>query len=263
MNTPKAFLILAALEQEKQALMAKLESEEREYDVETSSLNPGLGLTVSRVKFSERSIRIIKTGIGPVNAGLALALANEREPVDAVILLGVGGALRDDLNVGDLVVSTRVLQHDYFYSFDHGDVRIRPGALILSSDEACGHAAEISADPSLVHWVKNAEIRPGSRGRVLEGAVLSGSEFVGRLDRKRAISALLPDAMLVDMEAAGVAQVADRLGIPFVVAKTVADRLNPDGTIESDFRKCLDAACDHAAAALHSLLMSDGRQPLR
>jgi adenosylhomocysteine nucleosidase len=83
--------------------------------------------------------------------------------------------------------------------------------------------------------------------------VLSGNEFVGTLDRKRAIAALHGEALLVDMEAAGVAQIAHRIGLPFVVAKTVSDRLQPDGTIESDFRRCLEAAARNAASVLRKL----------
>jgi adenosylhomocysteine nucleosidase len=247
-------LILAALEQEERALLELINREAGTGSVDAETLSARLGLTMSTARLARHSITIIRTGVGSVNAALALTLAQERIPITSVVLLGVGGALSSELDVGDLVISTCVLQHDYFYSFDHGDQRIRPGALILSSEEAYGHTAEIAADPELIGWLKGAEGNSPERGRVFTGPILSGNEFVGRTDRKHAVAALIPGALLVDMEAAGVAQIAGRLGIPFVVAKTVADRLNPDGSIESDFRTCLDAACAHAAAALHSLL---------
>ncbi len=257
MNPYKSVLVLAALAQEEQALVQSLRASLGAETMSAQALNAQLNLEMTIAATEERSISIIKTGVGSVNAALALMLAVEarkKRPFDAVILLGVGGALREGLDVGDLVISNRVLQHDYFYSFDNEDTRIRPGALILSSQEAVGHQPEIQADATLVEWLKRAEARPGVVGKVFVGGVLSGNEFVGRVDRKRAIAQLLPDALLVDMEAAGVAQLADRLGLPFVVAKTVADRLCPDGSIESDFRACLGAASEHAAAALRSLL---------
>ena len=256
MDWNRSLLVLAALEQEERALTDQLRGELRSAAIATTVLDADLGLEMVSAELGTRSVSIVRTGIGSVNAALAMLLAfraPKSRPLDSVVLLGVGGALREGLDVGDLVVSSRVLQHDYYYSFDHGDRRIRPGALILSSEEARGHVAEIDADPALIRWLKDAEIRSGTRARVREGAILSGNEFVGRVDRKRAIAELLPDALLVDMESAGVAQLASRLGIPFVVAKTVADRLNPDGSIESDFRACLDAASAHAASALRSL----------
>lgn len=263
----KNVLVLAALEQEEQALIQKLKDEAGSKMIKKSVLNSKLGLEMSTASVGSRSISIVRTGIASVNSALALVLAQERTLVDSVILLGVGGALRPGLDVGDLVISTCILQHDYFYSFDHGDTRIRPGSLILSSKEAENHTAEFPADSVLVEWMKNAEssgsavvgsINSASPHKVLTGAILSGNEFVGRVDRKRAVAALHPEALLVEMEAAGIAQISTRLGIPFVVAKTVADRMNPDGSIESDFRACLDAASEHAAAALHSLLMERG-----
>jgi hypothetical protein len=44
-----------------------------------------------------------------------------------------------------------------------------------------------------------------------------------------------------------VALVAERYGVRFGVAKTVADRLAPDGSIDSDFVRCLHSASAHAA----------------
>jgi 5'-methylthioadenosine/S-adenosylhomocysteine nucleosidase len=246
-------LILAALREEEEALLGLLASGGSAPG--RGVLHEKLGLAITTASRGDRAVSVVRTGVGSVNAALALALARERAPVDAVVLLGVGGALREDLDVGDFVISSRVLQHDYYYSFDHGDQRIRPGALILSSEEASGHVPDFAADPRLIEWLERAQPRGQRAGaRVLKGTILSGNEFVGRPERKRSVASLSPDALLVEMEAAGVAQVAHALGIPFVVGKTVADRLNPDGSIESDFRACLAAACEHAAAALHSLL---------
>ncbi|MGK5081712.1 hypothetical protein WDW37_00280, partial [Bdellovibrionota bacterium FG-1] len=131
-----------------------------------------------------------------------------------------------------------------------GYPRVLPGHLIFTSAEAQAHVALVDADPQLVEWVS----RCGTSGKVRIGTVLSGNEFVGTVERKRALAALHEQALLVDMEAAGVAQVASRLKLPFVVAKTVADCLNPDGSIENDFRTCLEAASVHAAKCLRAML---------
>ncbi len=249
----KSVLILTALEQEKRALTQMIEKTLGKGHVTDQPLSKQLDLHMTRAQLKDRMVTIVKTGVGSVNAAVALTLAHAHTPMDAVVLLGVGGALSPKLDIGDLVISTRVLQHDYYYSFDQGDIRTQPGALILSSAETVGHIAEMDADPKLIEWLKGAE--SGAKGKVFTGAVLSGNEFVGRVDRKSAIARLLPDALLVEMEAAGVAQLACRLGIPFVVAKTVSDRFSPDGSIESDFATCLDAACAHAASAMHALIV--------
>jgi adenosylhomocysteine nucleosidase len=192
---------------------------------------------------------VAQSGVGGVNAALtATLIAQARPEVDALVLLGVGGALITDLRIGELVVSTCVLQHDSFASLPTGDVRMFPGALLLTREDAATHVAPAQADPALRRWI--LEAAPQARS----GAVLSGAEFVGTVERKQAIAALHGEALLVDMEAAGVAQIARRLGLPFVVAKTVTDRLQPDGTIANDFVACLRAAAANAGRVMHGLL---------
>jgi 5'-methylthioadenosine/S-adenosylhomocysteine nucleosidase len=185
-----------------------------------------------------------------VNAALALGSLVEDLDVDAAILLGVGGALAPGLDIGDVVVSSRVLQHDSYSSLDGGDVRMIPGDLILRYETLQGYESSVPADPALLRWIESR--LPGGSYRL--GTLLSGNEFVGTTARKSTIAALHPEALLVDMEGAGVAQLCRRVGLPFVVIKTVADRLAPDGTIQSDFLKCLEAAAANASGIFSRLL---------
>jgi len=248
MKNFKSILILTALEQEESALLKLLKSQGH---LTTVNLNTALNLSANVAIIGNKKISVLRCGIGSVNSALALLVAWEALSVDAVILLGVGGALKSDLNIGDLVVSTCVLQHDYVYTFDHADVRIRPGALVLSSQDAVDHTPHMDASGDLIDVFKGITLTDHS---LRFGAIVSGGEFAGRLERKLALGLLHPDALLVEMEGAGIAQLALKLNLPFVVAKTVSDRLNPDGSIENDFKSCLEAACDHAARVLYSLL---------
>ena len=58
------------------------------------------------------------------------------------------------------------------------------------------------------------------------------------------------DALAVEMEAAGVALVAEQLKIPFVALKTIADRLNPDNSIFNDFNQFLASASQNAGQVI-------------
>ena len=245
---PEHPLILAAMSEEETALLGELGGASQFEEV-TLSARLAVSFREPRLKRAQQDFLIARTGIGPVNAALTAALIAEARPrIDAIILLGVGGALAPELRIGELVISSSVLQHDSFSSLDFGHPRMQPGCYLLSQEDAAAHCAETPADARLTGWLKNAV--PGAH----VGAVLSGSEFVGTVERKRTIACLHKQALLVDMEAAGVSQIATRLGLPFVVAKTVADRLNPDGTIESDFRACLHGAATNAARVLKVLL---------
>jgi len=241
-SLPRCPLILAAMPEEEAAIFKVFEGASDQEPGGASRFEhvvlPGrLG-----VSFSELRATSGRELLGPVNAALTAAMICEARPdVDALLLLGVGGALAPHLKIGELVIASSVLQHDSFSSLDFGSPRMAAGSFILSPEDAASHTAWIETDPRLRDWLKTefADARVG--------AVLSGSEFVGTVERKRAIAALHGEALLVEMEAAGVAQAARRLGLPFAVAKTVADRLQPDGTIESDFRACLLGAAANAA----------------
>lgn len=220
------------------------ESPERE-----TVVGGALGVRVRSHRVFGHVLHLAECGVGPVNAALAVAAAAQELSIGGVVLLGVGGAVSPSLRIGDAVVSTRVLQHDSYSSLDFGDVRMAPGEYVLTAEQARAHVAELRADAELIALVSRD-------GETHSGTVLSGSEFVGTTARKLAIARLAVDAMLVDMEAAGVAQVASRLKIPFVVVKTVADRLHPDGSIEQDFQTCLNAAAKNAAHVLRRCLES-------
>ncbi len=58
------------------------------------------------------------------------------------------------------------------------------------------------------------------------------------------------------MESAAVALVAKKIGLPFAVIKTIADRLNPDGSISSDYNRFLKHAAGTASQVI-SLIIGD------
>jgi adenosylhomocysteine nucleosidase len=240
-------LILAAMPEEEQALIEVAASAGPL--PEPTIVDPRLAISYRELLSPRTPLLIARSGVGPVNAALTVALITQQRPeIDSLILLGVGGALVSRIGIGELVISSSVLQHDSFFSLDFGHPRVAAGKFVFTPEEASAHVATYAADPELRSWLASAFANAHA------GTVLSGNEFVGTVERKRAIATLRDDALLVDMEAAGIAQVAARLKLPFVIAKTVADRLQPDGTIESDFWACLQGASRNAAAVLRHLL---------
>jgi 5'-methylthioadenosine/S-adenosylhomocysteine nucleosidase len=239
-------LVLAAMEEEERAIAEALDS----FPSASGTFGTRLRIPYRRFTVGSTHVTLVRSGIGPVNAALAVVIVAEHSDVDGVFLFGVGGAVSPELAIGDIVFGTHVLQHDSFSSLDFGHAHMPSGEYILSQEDADRISPLRAAD---VDTLASLEKVFGTK-RFHRGVVLSGNEFVGTVARKAAIAALHPEALLVDMEAAGVAHAAGRLGIPFLVAKTVSDRLAPDGSIESDFRKCLEFAAVNAAEALRILL---------
>ncbi len=249
----KNILVLAAMAEEEAAIRSLL----ADNYVGGRSFGKHLQIHAHDFRVGDIEIIVAQSGIGKVNAALAVNTIVENQPlerkIDAVILLGVGGSIVSGLEIGDLVLSTAVLQHDYFGSLEFGDVRMLPGDLILRREETVGYQATMAADQDLVEMIAKSVFELP----VHKGVVVSGCEFAGTVARKRALHALCDGALLVEMEAAGVAQICRKLNLPFVVVKTVADRLNPDDSIETDFVSCLQLAARNAAIVLKDFLAID------
>ena len=52
---------------------------------------------------------IVRSGIGKVNAGICAQILADVFQVDALINTGIAGSLNNDINIGDIVLSTDVV----------------------------------------------------------------------------------------------------------------------------------------------------------
>lgn len=184
---------------------------------------------------------LIATGIGPVSAACSVMDAGRNHQLSGVILLGVGGALTADLQIGDVVIAERIAQHDSCAIFDEGRFLVRPGSYLSSAKAAEGHDPFLYTDQILTEICSVAM----AQQRVFRGSIITGAEFSGTTARKTILAGLVEDGLLVEMEAAGVALAAGKLNIPYAVAKGVSDRFMPSddvGTIMDDYRKSFDQA---------------------
>lgn len=239
-------LIVVAMESEEQALLQGRAATALRLGTRTV-------VTARRLSLPRCQATVARSGVGLANAAVLLSLLAEHVPVDAVILLGVGGALDPSLQMGDVVVARQVIQHDSVASRPEGTVFIAPGELTLSRAADNQVDPVMACDEVLRRWILEA-MKESHAGRCVEGTVLSGSEFAASAERKAALRRLAPDALLVDMEAAAFAQIARRMGIPFVVAKTVADRAAPEAGVSEDYKKFLAAAAAHSRGVMDQLL---------
>ncbi|HVJ64685.1 MAG TPA: 5'-methylthioadenosine/S-adenosylhomocysteine nucleosidase [Bdellovibrionota bacterium] len=243
----KNVLVVAAMDVEHNALTQQPQAE-------TVVLSERLGLTASRFRVGETNVNIVKSGVGGVNAGVTVAFALDRLDIDAVLMIGVGGALDEKLDVGDFVVASTVVQHDALISRtedDGGTTLMSPGELFLTKTDDSLADPIISTNAEMHDAIYSAFDALGDR--VFSGLLISGSEFVGTHARKHELTQRHPGALLVDMEACAVAQLCRKQGVAFVIAKTVADRMNPDGSVTVDYKTFLEAAAQRAGRILEIL----------
>lgn len=201
-------------------------------DVEVTSLKESAEITkttkIAEMEFcegnlGEKSIVIVKCGMGKVNAGICAHTLINEFGCTKIINTGVAGSLDNKIDIGDIVVSTDAVQHDYnveAIGFKKGEIPYT-GLYAFTADEELRAAAVKSVQESApdIH--------------VFEGRVCSGDQFISTKEQKdRIISDF--GGMCCEMEGAAIAQTCYLNNTPFVVIRAISDK--PDETEIVDYK---------------------------
>ena len=98
-------------------------------EVAHAVVRPHGGMEVVQGTLDGRRVVLVESGIGKVNAASAATILIEHYGCDRLLLSGVAGALDPALSIGDVVVGTHVVQHDYGRVTDEGPRAYQPGAM--------------------------------------------------------------------------------------------------------------------------------------
>ncbi|MDT0166242.1 5'-methylthioadenosine/S-adenosylhomocysteine nucleosidase [Actinotalea sp. AC32] len=183
-----------------------------------------------------RSVRLVETGIGLVNAAGALTGALLGERPEAVVSAGTAGGLAADVRVGDVVVGVR-------YRYWGADAR----AFGYELGQVPGMPAAYDGDTRLVEHATGADA-----GQVVRaGTMLSGDSFIhaGLVDEVRST---FPDALSTDMESTALAHTCFAHDVPFVSVRGVSDLCGP--VAGEDFLTHVDDAAERSAAVVLAML---------
>jgi len=170
--------------------------------------------------YSGHELVIAYSKIGKVFSTLTAATMIERFGAEMLLFSGVAGAISDELNIGDMIVSTRLIQHDLditAFGHPHGYV---PGG-----------KQYIDADKKLIAIAHNVA---GELGVILqEGIIATGDQFVADPERKGWIKEVC-NADALEMEGASVAVVCDVMEVPFFILRAISDVADMDASFNFD-----------------------------
>ncbi|WP_448153147.1 5'-methylthioadenosine/adenosylhomocysteine nucleosidase [Castellaniella caeni] len=197
---------------------------------------------------------LVLSRVGKVAAAATTAVLATQFQVRALVMTGVAGAVAPGVRVGDVVIATRLLQHDVDASplFPRWEVPLT-GVARFSSDPGLSEgladsAAQVLADP--VGQLGQAAVREFGllAPRVHTGLIVSGDRFVATGQECRALQQLLPDALAVDMEGAAVAQVCHEWRVPCAVIRAISDQA--DECAKVDFSRFVASVGARYSAAI-------------
>ncbi len=184
---------------------------------------------------------VIKCGVGKVNAARATQVMLDHFKIDYIINLGVAGALSSMLDVGDVVIAKKVIQHDFdITAFGH------------SKGYITGVGAFIESNHNLLEEFSSVlEEMPERNYKIKMGIVATGDIFCTESWMKDKIRAKF-NADVVDMECAAIAQVCYLSEKPFIAIRSISD--SPNGNNVSVYDNNLKFASKRCANILKEFL---------
>ena len=222
-------------------------------DEEVSSLQEQLtdkivttiaGMDFYEGKLEGKNVIIVKCGVGKVNAGICAQLLIQNFGVDKVINTGVAGSLDADIDIGDIVVSSEAVQHD----FDLTPLGYAPGETDVDGIVA------FPADESMVKDAVNAVKEAAPEINVFEGRICTGDQFIASKEKKEYIISTF-GGLCCEMEGGAIAQACYLNDTPFVIIRAISDKA--DDSEEMSYEQFEEEAAIHCAAVTKYMILHE------
>ena len=159
--------------------------------------------------------------------------------VDAIIFMGVAGAVAPELNIGDVVLAKNLIQHDMnaFPLFPRFEI-----PLVAKSYFAAEEKLNQLATQAINQALQSAELKKLplhqfsiTTPKLYHGTIASGDQFISSTDITSELSSAINNLLCVDMESAAVAQICDDYQMPFSIIRVISDKA--DHSAHIDFPK--------------------------
>lgn len=186
-----------------------------------------------------KQVVLLKSGIGKVNAAMATTIMHEQFSPTHVINTGSAGGFSQNLEVGDVVISTQVVHHDVdVTAFDYAYGQV-PGLPAM-------YAADTELIATAITAIKGLDIQ------YEEGIIATGDSFMDDADRVAFVNEKFPTMIAAEMEAAAIAQVCYQYNKPFVIVRALSDIAGKQSSVAFD--QFLDKAAKNAAQLIMAMI---------
>ena len=172
---------------------------------------------------NKKEVALVQCGVGKVNSARATQMMIDIFNIEYIINVGVAGSLNEKLEIGDIVIGEKLVQHD-FDTTACGDEKgyITGVGKIFISDinliEKCNKIIKANLNDI----------------NIKVGTIATGDVFCQETSLKNEIIKEF-NADCVEMEGAAIAQVCILSNIPFIVIRSISDK--PNGHNNIDFEK--------------------------
>ena len=186
-----------------------------------------------------KKVVICKSGVGKVEAAYTTSVLLSSYKCFSIINIGSAGGLMEYQEVGDIVISSETLYHDFILDYENpksgNEERIfAPDKLMLK------RVLELLDDQKIKYWV---------------GQTVSGDAFISSADQFEYLHKHFPEAICVDMEGAAIAHICTINRVPFMIIRSLSDVTMLEGNQET-FEQFLIHASQKSAEITKHLVAS-------
>ena len=188
-----------------------------------------------------KCVVVVKSGIGKVNASVCAQILIDKFHVEILINTGIAGSLDASIDIGDMVISTDLVEHDMDTSI-FGD----PVGQIPRMD-----TFSFPADAVLIEKAVTANAEANPDIKTFTGRIVSGDQFVSSPEVKEWLVSNF-QAKCTEMEGAAIAHTAYLNKVSCVIIRAISDKA--DNSAEMDYPAFEKLAIEHSVKLVKTLL---------
>ena len=224
--------IIGAMEEEVAVLKQEMDIEET---VDYASMQFCKGTLCGK------NVVIVRSGIGKVNAAICAQVLVDRFNVDILINTGIAGSLDAAIDIGDMVISTDLVEHDMDATIFGDPLGQVPRMDTFSFPAAAGLIEKAVA--------ANEEANPDIK--TFTGRIVSGDQFVSSAEVKEKLVKNF-GGKCTEMEGAAIAHAAYLNKISCVIIRAISDKADNSATM--DYPTFEKKAIEHSVRLVRNLL---------
>lgn len=171
----------------------------------------------------DREVVVVTCGVGKVNAAICTQILINMFNAQTIINTGVSGAVDACLKIGDIVISTDCMEHDFDvtgFGYEMGVIPRQDSSVYTADETLINLAYEAGQDTVLDH-------------KIYKGRIVSGDQFISSQEKKQMLLETF-SAFTTEMEGASIAHTCYLNKRPFVIIRAISDQANGEAHVNFD-----------------------------
>lgn len=199
-----------------------------------------------------KEVVLVFSKCGKVASASTVTTLIESFNVDCIIFTGVAGAADRDLNIGDIVIADKLVQHDMDASplaqYQKFEIPLLGVGTFKVSDRMVA-LAKLSAQHYISERLKTDVNKSDlcefgiSIPKVVTGTIASGDQFIADSQKVLTLTREIDNLKCIEMEGAAVAQVCYEHNVEYAVLRVISDKADEHANI--NFPKFIKSTASH------------------